>query len=194
MLRHQDTVTVSAAAMAQGIRETRWPARLQRLGEGPLTELLPDKEFLLDGGHNPDAAVAIARYLERHALKPVDAVIGMMAAKDARRFLAILGATAGQRNCGCDTRDMIASIHRCWRKLRAKSSRRARRRPMCRRPLRCTRSPQGSGHRADLRLALSGGQGARAEPRISRLGRLRFTPRVAPPHPASPPLSPCRRG
>ncbi len=95
MLRHQDTVTVSAAAMAQGIRETRWPARLQRLGDGPLTELLPDKEFLLDGGHNPDAAVAIAKYLERHALKPVDAVIGMMAAKDARRFLAILGPQLG---------------------------------------------------------------------------------------------------
>ena len=90
MLRHQDTVQVSAAAMAKGIRETRWPARLQKLGDGPLTKLLPDTEFLLDGGHNPDAANALSHYLKEGAEKPVDAVIGMMAAKDARRFLAII--------------------------------------------------------------------------------------------------------
>lgn len=90
MLRHQDTVPVSPAAMASGIRATRWPARLQRLGSGPLTELLPGRNFLLDGGHNPDAAQALARYLQDNAEKPVDAVIGMMAAKDARRFLAII--------------------------------------------------------------------------------------------------------
>ncbi|MGB3797974.1 MAG: folylpolyglutamate synthase/dihydrofolate synthase family protein [Alteraurantiacibacter sp.] len=91
MLRHQDTVTVSPAAMAHGIRNTSWPARLQKLGAGPLTELLADKTFLLDGGHNPDAAQAIANYLQQDAIQPVDAVIGMMAAKDATRFLAILG-------------------------------------------------------------------------------------------------------
>ncbi|WP_120078315.1 bifunctional folylpolyglutamate synthase/dihydrofolate synthase [Aurantiacibacter odishensis] len=90
MLRHQDTVPVSAAAMAEGIRNCRWPARLQELGDGPLTELLPQRGFLLDGGHNPDAANALARYLEAKAQKPVDAIIGMMAAKDARRFLAIV--------------------------------------------------------------------------------------------------------
>ncbi len=95
MLRHQDMVTVSPVAMAKGIRETRWPARLQSMGNGPLTELLPDKNFLLDGGHNPDAAQALAKYLEQLALQPVDAVIGMMAAKDARRFLGILGPHLG---------------------------------------------------------------------------------------------------
>jgi dihydrofolate synthase/folylpolyglutamate synthase len=90
ILRHQDVVPVSAAAMARGIRETSWPARLQKLGAGPLTELLPERTFLLDGGHNPDAANALARYLDEKAAKPVNAVIGMMAAKDARRFLAII--------------------------------------------------------------------------------------------------------
>ncbi len=90
MLRHQDTVAVSPAAMAQGIRETRWPARLQVLGDGPLTKLQPQRTFLLDGGHNPDAANALARHLEATTDSPVDAVIGMMAAKDARRFLAII--------------------------------------------------------------------------------------------------------
>ncbi len=90
ILRHQDIVPVSAAAMAKGIRKTSWPARLQKLGAGPLTELLPERTFLLDGGHNPDAANALARYLGEKAAKPVNAVIGMMAAKDARRFLAII--------------------------------------------------------------------------------------------------------
>ncbi|MWV28302.1 bifunctional folylpolyglutamate synthase/dihydrofolate synthase [Aurantiacibacter rhizosphaerae] len=90
MLRLQDTVTVSAAAMAQGIRETSWPARLQKLGDGPLTELLPGKHFLLDGGHNPDAATALERYLQDEGDAPIDAIVGMMAAKDARRFLAII--------------------------------------------------------------------------------------------------------
>jgi len=90
MLRHQDKVTVSAAAMAEGIRSTNWPARLQKLGAGPLTELLPERTFLLDGGHNPDAANALARYLDEKAAKPVNAVIGMMAAKDARRFLGVI--------------------------------------------------------------------------------------------------------
>lgn len=90
MLRHQGAVPVSAAAMATGIRAARWPARLQRLGAGPLTEMLPQRTFLLDGGHNPDAANALARYLAETAQGPVNAVIGMMAAKDARRFLAII--------------------------------------------------------------------------------------------------------
>ncbi|MFB0611141.1 bifunctional folylpolyglutamate synthase/dihydrofolate synthase [Aurantiacibacter poecillastricola] len=90
MLRHQDTVQVSAASMAKGIRSANWPARLQKLGDGPLTELQPQRTFLLDGGHNPDAAQALVRYLEAKAEGPVDAVIGMMAAKDARRFLAII--------------------------------------------------------------------------------------------------------
>ncbi len=89
MIRHQDDVPVSIEAMAEGITKTQWPARLQRLAAGPVTETKAQRSFILDGGHNPDAAQALVRYLEI-AEKPVDALIGMMAAKDARRFLAIL--------------------------------------------------------------------------------------------------------
>ena len=89
MLRHQNVVEVSADAMARGIVATRWPARLQVLAKGPVTEHAPGRPFILDGGHNPDAATALARYLEQ-ARQPVDAIVGMMAAKDARKFLAIL--------------------------------------------------------------------------------------------------------
>jgi dihydrofolate synthase/folylpolyglutamate synthase len=76
MLRQQDRVTVSPAAMAQGIRSARWPARLQRLGEGPLTALAPGREVWLDGGHNADAGLAIGRHFAGQRLH---LVIGMLA-------------------------------------------------------------------------------------------------------------------
>ena len=91
MLRHQEVIPVSAQAMAQGIYEARWPARLQTLGEGPLTALLPGVEIILDGGHNPDAAQAIAAAL---ADRPVlNVVMGMLANRNVARFLTPL---AGQ--------------------------------------------------------------------------------------------------
>jgi dihydrofolate synthase/folylpolyglutamate synthase len=76
MLRHQDRVTVSAAAMAEGIRSARWPARLQLLGQGPLTALAPGREVWLDGGHNADAGLAIGRHFAGPRLH---LVIGMLA-------------------------------------------------------------------------------------------------------------------
>ena len=64
MLRHQSQVQVSPEAMARGIRTARWPARLQVLGEGPLTALVPGRRVWLDGGHNVDAGLAIAAFFE----------------------------------------------------------------------------------------------------------------------------------
>ena len=64
MLRHQDALKVGHEAIAMAARTARWPARMQRLGPGPLSELLPPgSELWLDGGHNPDAGAAIARVL-----------------------------------------------------------------------------------------------------------------------------------
>jgi dihydrofolate synthase/folylpolyglutamate synthase len=76
MLRHQDKVSVSEAAIAEGIRSARWPARLQLLGPGPLTALAPGREVWLDGGHNADAGQAIGRHF---AGKRLHLVIGMLA-------------------------------------------------------------------------------------------------------------------
>jgi dihydrofolate synthase/folylpolyglutamate synthase len=87
MLRHQDTVTVSPSAMADGIRSARWPARLQRLGAGPLTALAPGREVWLDGGHNADAGLAIARHFERQRLH---LVIGMLANRYPEAIIAPL--------------------------------------------------------------------------------------------------------
>jgi dihydrofolate synthase/folylpolyglutamate synthase len=87
MLRHQDRVTVSPSAMAEGIRSARWPARLQLLGAGPLTALVPGREVWLDGGHNADAGLAIARHF---AGKRLHLVIGMLANRYPEAIIAPL--------------------------------------------------------------------------------------------------------
>ncbi|MEO6092792.1 MAG: bifunctional folylpolyglutamate synthase/dihydrofolate synthase [Novosphingobium sp.] len=79
MLRHQDLVRVSPAAMVKGITEARWPARLQLLGDGPLTALAPGRRVWLDGGHNADAGEAIARHFG--ATPKLHLIIGMLANK-----------------------------------------------------------------------------------------------------------------
>lgn len=91
MLRHQEIVPVSVQAMAQGICDARWPARLQRLGDGPLTALLPGAEVILDGGHNPDAARAIADALTDRPV--LNVVLGMLGNRNVAQFLTPL---AGQ--------------------------------------------------------------------------------------------------
>ena len=79
MLRHQNALAISPEAMAQGIRDARWPARLQVLGPGPLTARLPGRTVIVDGGHNADAAQAVARALAGDA--PIDLVFGLTRAR-----------------------------------------------------------------------------------------------------------------
>jgi len=76
MLRHQDFISVSRAAMAQGLRSANWPGRLQRLAPGPLTG---DRELWLDGGHNVSAGYALA---EHFGERPLHLIVGMLANKD----------------------------------------------------------------------------------------------------------------
>jgi dihydrofolate synthase/folylpolyglutamate synthase len=85
MLRHQHAVPVSHEAMAAGIRAARWPARLQRLGTGPLTALAGNRTVWLDGGHNPDAGQAIARHFADSP--PLHLVMGMLTSKDPSAIL-----------------------------------------------------------------------------------------------------------
>jgi dihydrofolate synthase/folylpolyglutamate synthase len=87
MLRHQDRIAVSPAAMAQGIRTARWPARLQLLGDGPLSAVAGARAVWLDGGHNADAGQAIGRHFSGQRLH---LIIGMLANRDPRAILAPL--------------------------------------------------------------------------------------------------------
>lgn len=91
LLRHQDRVSVSSEALTQGIRAARWPARLQRLGPGPLTALVPGQTVWLDGGHNADAGIAIARFFGTEAGARPHLIIGMLANKEPAAIVGALG-------------------------------------------------------------------------------------------------------
>ena len=96
MLRHQSLVAISGEAMAEGIRAARWPARLQLLGEGPLTALVPGRRVWLDGGHNVDAGLAIARFFgdeaahAHHQPSKLHLITGMLKAKNPAAIVAPL--------------------------------------------------------------------------------------------------------
>ncbi|MBL0022306.1 MAG: bifunctional folylpolyglutamate synthase/dihydrofolate synthase [Sphingomonadales bacterium] len=88
MLRRQSTLQVSEEALKAGVANARWPARLQRLGQGPLTELLPEgTEIWLDGGHNVDAGLALAHHFDGDD-KRIHLIIGMLANKDPSAIIA----------------------------------------------------------------------------------------------------------
>jgi dihydrofolate synthase/folylpolyglutamate synthase len=85
MLRHQTAVPVREAGLRAAMGWAEWPARLQRLGAGPLHGLLPEgAELWLDGGHNPAAARAVADFFRAHvpAGRPFHIVFGLLANKD----------------------------------------------------------------------------------------------------------------
>lgn len=99
MLRHQDRVAVSDQALADAATRVRWPARMQPLRPGPLTDLLPPGSALwLDGGHNAAAGAAVAQAFrairDEAPGRPVHLVIGMLANKDPHGLLAPLAAMA----------------------------------------------------------------------------------------------------
>jgi dihydrofolate synthase/folylpolyglutamate synthase len=92
-------MTIGDDAIARGLRTVEWPARLQQLRRGPLADAMPDgSELWLDGGHNEDCGVALARMAEdwahEPAALPLYLIFGMMATKDASGFLGPLARYA----------------------------------------------------------------------------------------------------
>jgi dihydrofolate synthase/folylpolyglutamate synthase len=89
---HLKALGIADAAIERGLIDVRWPARMQRLDNGPLSRLLsPGSELWLDGAHNAAGAEAIAQTLaelEERAPKPVGLIVGMMGKKDAGGFLS----------------------------------------------------------------------------------------------------------
>ena len=86
MLQAQETLSVDRQIFLQAAAETRWPARFQLLGDGPLTRGIPT---WIDGAHNASAAAALAELLAERG--PMHIVLGILANKDAD---AIVGALA----------------------------------------------------------------------------------------------------
>ena len=111
--RHQFTnagtaiATLRAAGLApdpetigRGMAAVDWPARMQRLTNGPLTALLPaGSEIWLDGGHNPGCGEVIASTiadLEERVSRPLYLIAGMLETKDPIGFFKSFGGLARQ--------------------------------------------------------------------------------------------------
>ena len=97
MLRHQVALKVPAAALVAAMGWADWPARLQRLGPGPLTSLLPaGGELWVDGGHNPSASRLVADHVRHHWLdgRPLHLLFASLQSKDAAGVLKPFAGTA----------------------------------------------------------------------------------------------------
>lgn len=84
----------SEEACEAAVTRAVWPARMQRLMQGPLVDAAPDAQIILDGGHNPAAGVAISATLARMPKRPTHLVCGMLNTKDVSGYLRPLAAHA----------------------------------------------------------------------------------------------------
>ncbi|MEG4318578.1 MULTISPECIES: folylpolyglutamate synthase/dihydrofolate synthase family protein [unclassified Microcoleus] len=76
---------ISPTAIASGIAQTQWPGRLQRTTWN-------NRHILIDGAHNPAAAIALREYVDNLTTSPspINWVIGILATKDCDDILQAL--------------------------------------------------------------------------------------------------------
>ena len=83
-------------ACLAAVTQTEWPARMQRLRSGPLTQIAAASgaELWLDGGHNPAAGNALASVLRALPKRSTHLICGMLNTKDVQGYLAPLAEVA----------------------------------------------------------------------------------------------------
>lgn len=79
---------IDARSIAEGLTRATWPARMQRLTEGPLGRMAEaaGADLWLDGGHNPHAARALAETaagMRARDGRPLTFIVGLLQRKDA---------------------------------------------------------------------------------------------------------------
>lgn len=94
-LRERGVATaLTNSTIAEALEKLEIPGRMQRVGNAP--------EWILDGGHCPTAAAALARAMQAHfGAKPALALVGMMDDKDHEGFFAALARWGGWRAVVC---------------------------------------------------------------------------------------------
>jgi dihydrofolate synthase / folylpolyglutamate synthase len=75
---------LTPASIVAGLRDVRWPGRLQML------EVPGGRRVLLDAAHNPAGAWALASYLKREFPEPLPIVFGALRDKDVSLMLKAL--------------------------------------------------------------------------------------------------------
>ncbi len=91
MLRHQTALDLPDDALRDAMTRVEWPARMQKLSDGPLLRPLPvGSELWLDGGHNPSAARAVAELVQLRFDDDVPLVLifASLGSKDPKGILA----------------------------------------------------------------------------------------------------------
>jgi dihydrofolate synthase/folylpolyglutamate synthase len=83
-----------AAACEAAVSKAEWPARMQRLRQGPLAASAPGVELWLDGGHNPAGGQAVAATLARMPVRETHLICGMLNTKDVRGYMRPLAGHA----------------------------------------------------------------------------------------------------
>ena len=90
--------SLESAAYERGMTNVSWPARLQRLGPGPLVTRAPaGSEVWVDGGHNADGGRVVAEAMgaiEEIASAPLVLVCGTLSTKETDKFLAAFSGLA----------------------------------------------------------------------------------------------------
>ena len=89
MIEAQQHFQIARPTFLQGLRDARWPARFEKLADGPLADSV---ETWIDGAHNDDAARALASILEQRG--PMHIVLGILANKDADEIVRVLAPHA----------------------------------------------------------------------------------------------------
>jgi dihydrofolate synthase/folylpolyglutamate synthase len=83
---------LTAEAFEAGLLNADWPARLQRLKQGRLADMLPaGGELWLDGGHNVAGGKVLAEAMadfEEQTARPLILICGTLTTKDTGGFLA----------------------------------------------------------------------------------------------------------
>jgi dihydrofolate synthase/folylpolyglutamate synthase len=97
----QATFPVAAASLADGLTNVRWPARLQKLTQGPMVEALPSSaQIWVDGGHNEGAARVIAATLrdwrDAEPDRTIHLVFGTLNSRDPEHYLNQFPGLVGQ--------------------------------------------------------------------------------------------------
>lgn len=95
----QGGIELKIAKIAQGIANTKWPARLQKIESGKFFDLIdnvPNFELFLDGSHNQQGAKTVADFLQLKKSNKIKegknlkiiAMVAMLQDKDSEGFFA----------------------------------------------------------------------------------------------------------
>ncbi|EPB93076.1 hypothetical protein HMPREF1544_00150 [Mucor circinelloides 1006PhL] len=80
-------IQMTPEQLATGMKETRWPGRLDWVNDTALLDNYGLKQILVDGAHNPPATIALRKYIDSLDRKRVVWIIGSTAGKDLHEMM-----------------------------------------------------------------------------------------------------------